>query len=366
MRWARVCELLRRRGENRVRLRRHFLRERVLGSCRRHAHRSRRWVPLRRTLVAFAVLIGGCLIPTEDHNVGSGPAVGPLGGGGGANVQRCVKLLGYDETLCVTVRPVVCSGHTCANGEVCCQTTGACVAPGSPACPNPPTNDRNGLKSCGSNADCTSAEYCVPDGFELNSSGPQMPRCIGFSGHCQPLANCAYCGGAPGACKVCGCDGVTYDSPQAACVAGVSTGSVSLGACGEPNPRASLFDGGAFTISCGRHEQCRVNAQCCFLTGRCFDASEPWRCALQPNNSILNCGAHAECNEASGGGSGQDDTRLCQADACGGPGLCSTRWPPSSCGGEMHSVCGCDGITYVNECWARSAGARVAHEGVCP
>lgn len=318
-----------------------------------------------RTIFAFvaAMLLGACFVPTEDHNLGSGPALGPLGGGG-ANRQRCVTLVGGNERVCVTIQPVVCSGQACASGEVCCQTTGACVAASSAACPNPATNDLNGLKSCGSNADCASTEYCVPDDFRLNSSGPQLPRCIGLSAHCQPLANCATCGGSPGACKVCGCDGVTYDSPQAACVAGVSTGAY-LGACGQPPSRGPTHDGGAFTIACGKHDQCPANAQCCFLTGNCFDASEPWRCSLQSSGLILNCASHSECNAGAGGGSGGDDSRLCQADTCGGPGLCSTRWPASSCGGEVNSVCGCNGTTYVNECWARSGGTRVAHAGAC-
>ena len=252
--------------------------------------REQRRVPMKlrtRTLIIAVTLLSACLIPTEEHNLGSEPlpplpgggsgsgvSGGGSGGGGGlSGFQRCVQLIGY-EVLCTTVFPVVCGGVSCASGEVCCQTTGACVAPGSAACPNPPSTAPNNPISCGSNADCASDHYCVPDEAPRNSGGPQLQRCVGGSGHCQPLANCAYCG-APGSdrCQVCGCDGVTYASDQVACVAGVS--APNRGRCGVPMGQ----DGGAFTINCGRADQCPAGAQCCFGTGKCFDNSEPWRCA---------------------------------------------------------------------------------------
>jgi hypothetical protein len=315
---------------------------------------------VKGSLIAGVLLLSACFIPTDDHNLGSGPALGPIGGGAGGS-QVCVDLLLYG-TVCTTRFPVICGGVRCAEGEHCCQTTGSCVAPGSSACPNPPTTEPNHLPSCGSDADCASDSYCVPDEFRLTSSGPQAPRCVGLSAHCQPRRNCAYCS-LPGdpRCQVCGCDGRTYASPQEACVAGVT--APNPGPCGV----TSSFDGEAFTVSCGIDEQCTPGAKCCALTGRCFDPSQPWRCELRSDSSILNCNSHEECNPPQGGGSGSETpTRLCQADGCDGPGLCSTRWPPSSCSGEVRTVCGCDGVTYVNECWARSGGSRVAHAGNCP
>jgi hypothetical protein len=40
--------------------------------------------------------------------------------------------------------------------------------------------------------------------------------------------------------------------------------------------------------------------------------------------------------------------------------------PPSICGGVFAQVCGCNGVTYDNECSAHSASASVAHDGPCP
>jgi hypothetical protein len=37
-----------------------------------------------------------------------------------------------------------------------------------------------------------------------------------------------------------------------------------------------------------------------------------------------------------------------------------------SCGGELIPVCGCDGTSYTNTCWAAEAGQRIAHDGNCP
>lgn len=297
---------------------------------------------------ALAVAFVGCFSPTSE---------GPTPDGG-----RCVTLAGVaGERVCVaTLPPVVCGGQRCVSAQVCCQTTGACVSDTS-ACPKPPTNDLNGRPACGSNADCRAEEYCAPDDFRLDSSGPQPARCIGLAAHCQPMSHCKSCVGPD--CQVCGCDGVTYESPQVACVSGVV--ALSFGACGS----SIGFDGGAFSVLCGTTDQCPSGAECCFRTGRCYEASEAWRCQTQDSGAVLNCDSSAECNAPNGAGGGNGGSgRLClgAGPGCGGPGLCSTAWPSSSCGGEVNSVCGCDGTTYVNECWARSAGSRVAHGGSCP
>lgn len=51
---------------------------------------------------------------------------------------------------------------------------------------------------------------------------------------------------------------------------------------------------------------------------------------------------------------------------CNGAGLGTCRVIPASCGSEMSPVCGCDDMTYRNDCERRRAGLSAGQAGACP
>ena len=257
-------------------------------------------------------------------------------------------MLGFNETVCASTAPGTCGGGaTCDAGQDCCLTTGRCFDRASAArdCPAPNTSAPGGT-ACASNSDCTADEVCLSDRYDV---------CIG-GGHCQPIDNCGFCSGGD-ICRVCGCNGLTYGSIQEACVAGVRVAAQAT--CGGPIVRGT--PGGT---ACGTDAQCPTGNVCCALNGRCYDPSEPWRCQFQPDGAILNCAQSSECVDGAGGGSGSES--FCLAEGCSTPGICRSRTSTSSCGGDVQQVCGCNGKTYVNACWASADGVAVASEGACP
>jgi hypothetical protein len=66
------------------------------------------------------------------------------------------------------------------------------------------------------------------------------------------------------------------------------------------------------------------------------------------------CNANSDCQP----------TEFCASGFCGGYGECKTR--PETCDeSELSLVCGCDGRTYQNSCFAEQAGVRLATTTAC-
>ena len=250
--------------------------------------------------------------------------------------------------------PVRCAGQVCALGTECCFLTGQCFDPANhAACPNPSTSGDGGVLrqpdgaiimsyDCGSNADCPPGTVC------------ENSACLGV-GRCAYVAT-LQCDPRPNS-TVCGCDGVSYVDHCAAEIAGVryTTGA----ACGQPDPNP--YPGPNPTgssIGCGFDSQCPSGQICCQSYGRCVDPACADCCPVPLPGTQAGCRNNDDCY--------MPQQQYCWSPQCTGPGGCVPRYTLGCSGGVSLPVCGCNGMTYINACWAAGAGMRVAHDGPCP
>lgn len=199
--------------------------------------------------------------------------------------------------------------------------------------------------------------------------------CCDFFGRCT-----AFPAGCPDVWDpVCGCDGNTYGNECDASAAGMSI--AHYGACEQVC--ASDFD-------------CDQTTQFCkFPEGHCNEQNSGGVCADKPVSGcpdiydpVCGCDGVTYSNECASDAVGVSvryrgacnhlcgratdppclDSEFCKypLGTCGAtnePGVCTPRYPP--CLPDYDPVCGCDGVTYDNECVAGSAGVSVLYMGEC-
>jgi len=277
---------------------------------------------------------------------------------------------------------VVCGAHVCAAGQACCLFSLECFDPTDTAACMLPA-DVGDPGACVSNADCRDGQICENSDIFSPDSIPG-PACGGTVGHCVMIRGPDLCGGFGDG--VCGCDGRTYRDPCEASRAGVRVSWMFP--CGAASSDTSVYDCDAehshcpegstcdFAagrcrddhpfIACGIDEQCPLDHYCCGIVGACMRDDCPDCCFVPPTGTWYPCLRNEDCRDPYSGFERGPSRFYCDygSPACGGEGGCRDRM--SSCGGELVPVCGCDGTSYSNACWASEAGVSIASNGACP
>lgn len=159
-----------------------------------------------------------------------------------------------------------------------------------------------------------------------------------------------------------------------ACCFDFDDGPVPYDTCMPLDETSCITDGGLFhgvNTACGESRAC-----CLTFNGESFCADLNPHCCLDSGGVPVeldlgrSCAVTGGCPRVCGGISGiacnEGEFCLFPTGTCNladRQGICNRF--PGDCPSVVDPVCGCDGITYLNECEARNAGMSIDHQGVC-
>jgi hypothetical protein len=282
----------------------------------------------RRTLVnVIACLIGGAALAgcelIDEWPPHGGGGTGSGGGGGGG------------QTICGGI-----AGLQCARGQFCEFPSGVC------------SSIADGTGVCKQQSETCPAVYAPVCGCDNRTYGNDCERqAAGVSalhaGACDGGGEGAVCGGIAGlACA----DGLFCELDAGVC----SSIADGTGIC-RGRPAGCPQD---IAPVCGCDN--RTYANDCARKGAGVSKLRDGTCANNGGEGAV-CGGLAGFPCAAG--------LFCEeeAGACAiiadGTGIC--RPQPQTCTREYNPVCGCDRVTYGNDCARKAAGVSLVHTGPC-